>query len=42
MTSPVAALPWLLLASEDVYEDITRLGEIRQLIPRTPSSHPAP
>lgn len=31
-----------LLASEDAYEDITRLGEIRQLISRTPSLLPAP
>jgi hypothetical protein len=42
MNRPVAALPWLLLASDDAYEDITRLGEIRQLIPRTPSFPPAP
>ena len=42
MNRPVAALPWLLLASEDAYEDITRLGEIRSLIPRTPSFPPAP
>ena len=42
MNRPVAALPWLLLASEDACEDITRLGEIRLLIPRTASSPPAP
>jgi hypothetical protein len=42
MNRPVAPLPWLLLASEGAHEDSTRLGEISQLIPRTPSFLPAP